>query len=503
VADSHQPAVIASHVSKSFPGVRALRDVSFELEAGEVHGLVGENGAGKSTLVKMIAGAYTPDEGLIEVSGHALHSGDPRAAAAAGVATIYQELTTVPELSAAENVFLGHPPRRLGVVQRRAMRRQFAGIAERVGVELDPKARAGSLSVALRQMLEIMRALAAGRRVLIMDEPTASLGPHEREALYRTVRELRASGHSIIYITHDLDEVLALADRVTVMREGQVVQTRPASEWNAGSLVESMLGRAHRPASTRRVAVSDEDALRVEGLSMPGALRDVDLHVRRGEILGIAGLVGSGRSELLRALAGAEPTAHGRMLVRGQEVSWPRSVRAALARGIALAPEDRKAEGLVLGLSGATNVVLSDLGEVASAGVISRRRVREQARRASERLAFDPKRLSAPAGTLSGGNQQKLVISKWLHRRPDVLLLDEPTRGVDVGAKLELYDHARRLADEGMAIVVVSSELEEVVEVSDRVLVFAQGQAIATLAHGEATVERILALVFRVSDEAA
>jgi ABC-type sugar transport system ATPase subunit len=468
--------------------------------AGEVHGLVGENGAGKSTLVKIITGAYAPDSGTVEVFGEQLALGDPRAHQMAGVAAIYQELSIVPEMSATANVFLGHP-RRIGpLVSTAANRRAFNELAAKLGLSIDANLRAGSLPIATQQLIEIMRALAADHRLLIMDEPTASLGPQERERLFEIVRGLRDEGVTVIYISHDLEEVLLLADRVSVMRDGELVAVKLASDWTKESLVTAMLGHVLLKPPPRRRTISSDEALRVEGLAIPGVLEDISFAVRRGEILGLAGLVGSGRTELLRALAGDDPSASGRLFVRGTEAQWPRTIRQALAYGIALAPEDRKAQGLVLSLSAAANVTLTDMSRISGGGVLSERKRLSRARSILDPLAFDTARLDDATSTFSGGNQQKLVVGKWLHRRPDILLLDEFTRGIDIGAKAEMLSVISRLAGEGMALVVVSSELEEVAECADRIAVLGKGRLLGMLDGREASVERILRLVFAVEE---
>jgi ABC-type sugar transport system ATPase subunit len=500
LSEARTPALRAQRIHKSFPGVRALHDVDFDLRADEVHGLVGENGAGKSTLVKIITGAYDADAGLVEAFGHEVRHGDPRARRRTGIAAIYQEVTIVPEMSAAANVFLGRPQRRGPFVSRSDTHRAFRQLTTRLGLKIDPDVRAGSLSVANQQMLEIMRALAADHRILIMDEPTASLGPAERERLYETIRGLREEGVATVYVSHQLDEVLALCDRVSVMRNGELVATEPVERWTKESLVTAMLGHVPLKPPPQRRTISEEEVLRVEGLTVPGVLEDISFTLRRGEILGLAGLVGSGRTELLRALAGADAGAEGRLFVRGQERPWPRTVRSALALGIALAPEERKSQGLVLSLSAAANVSLTDMQTVASGPVLRGRRRLQRAAEIMRPLAFDASRLREPAGSFSGGNQQKLVVGKWLHRRPDVLLMDEFTRGIDVGAKAEMLAVVERLAAEGMSIIIVSSELEEVVEAADRVLVLARGRLIGELGHADASVERILRLAFEVEE---
>jgi ABC-type sugar transport system ATPase subunit len=350
-------------------------------------------------------------------------------------------------------------------------------------------------------MLELMRALAAAHRVLLMDEPTASLGPAERERLYETIHGLREEGVATVYVSHNLDEVLALCDRVSVMRDGELVSTQPVERWTKESLVTAMLGHIPLKPPPQRRAIAEEEVLRVEGLRVPGVLEEISFTLRRGEILGLGGLVGSGRTELLRALAGADANADGRLFVGGQERSWPRTVRSALALGIALAPEDRKSQGLVLSLSAAANVSLTDMRTVASGPVLRERRRLQRVAEIMRPLAFDTSRLREPAGSFSGGNQQKLVLGKLLHRRPDVLLMDEFTRGIDVGAKAETLAVVTRLAAEGMSIIIVSSEFEELVEGADRVLVLARGRLIGELGQAEASVERILRLVFEVEEQ--
>ena len=495
-------AVVVRGLSKLFPGVHALKDVDFELRTGEVHGLVGENGAGKSTLIKVLAGAYSPDGGTVEIFGQRIAAHGPRAQQRAGVATIHQELTIVPEMSAASNVFLGRPKTKGPFVARRAMDQRFRELAAQLGTDINPRARAGALSVANQQVLEIMRALEADHRILIMDEPTASLGPNERDRLYETVRAVRQSGTPVIYISHDLDEVLALCDRISVMRDGEKVATDDASTWTKERLVNSMLGEALRKPALRAPSARAVEVLRAEDITVPGLVHGVSFSLHAGEILGIAGLVGAGRTELLRALVGAQLGATGRLFIDDRERPLPGSIRRALALGIALTPEDRKVEGLVLSRSGFANITLTDLKAIATGPFLSETRRRTAAEGIAPALAFDPSRLGVEAGTLSGGNQQKLVVGKWLHRKPRILLMDEPTRGIDVGAKVEMFAMMRRLADQGMAIVMVSSELEEVIEAADRSMVLANGRQVAMLERSEASLERVLNLVFDVAGDA-
>jgi ABC-type sugar transport system ATPase subunit len=483
-------------LSKRFPGVRALIDVDLELRQGEVHGLVGENGAGKSTVLKVVSGVHRPDAGEVFVDGRELRYGSPRASREAGIAVIYQELTIVPDMTAAENVFLSGADNPATVRTRSQLRSRFESLARRLDISVDPFARAGSLSVAHQQQLEIMRSLDGRRRVILMDEPTAALGRHEREALYRIIATLRASGLGVIYISHDLGEVGRLCDRVSVMRDGRLVATHDRGAATKDDLVAEMLGSAVLTAPRARRRPDAREVLRIDGLTVPGVVTDVSFALRRGEILGLAGLVGAGRTEILRALAGAEPPAQGRMFRDGREVAWPRSVRAGLRQGIALAPEDRKTQGLVLSRTGAENVVMSDMRPVARAGVIRDRQRHEAAARACRPLGFDADRLGEPVLSFSGGNQQKLALAKWIHRGPSILLVDEPTRGIDVGAKAEVLGVLRRLADDGLSVIFVSSELEEVVEATDRALVIAGGGLAANLEGAELTVDRILQVVF-------
>jgi ABC-type sugar transport system ATPase subunit len=361
---------------------------------------------------------------------------------------------------------------------------------------------AGTLSVANQQMIEILRAVQTDQNVLIMDEPTAPLGPYERARLYDLISRLKESGVAIIFISHDLDEVLQLSDRVSVMREGLLVETRTAAKWTKDTLVQAMLGDVQIVPGKKRTQASEQELLHVSNLGLPGRLSDLSFGLHEGEILGIAGLVGAGRTEVLRSIAGAEPSSEGSMRFAGADCSWPRTVREAIGRGIVLAPEDRKRQGLVLSRSSLSNLMLADLYAVAAGFVIDRRKTRTRGETLARQLGFNAERLDTEALNLSGGNQQKLVLGKWLNRKPKILLLDEPTRGIDLGAKQEIFQAIRRLSDEGMGVILVSSDLEEVVEHSDRVLVMARGRQIEILDGHDATVERILNLIFAVESRA-
>jgi ABC-type sugar transport system ATPase subunit len=489
-------------LTKAFPGVRALHGLDLDVLRGEVHGLVGENGAGKSTLIKLIAGAYRPDEGIVELFGHRLDHASPREAQKAGVAVIYQERSIVPELSAAANVFLGRARTKGPFISRRATLERFQELAESLGAEINPDVRAGSLSVADQQLLEIMRALNLNQRILIMDEPTTALGAPERKRLHGIISELRQKELAIIFISHDLDEVLTLSDRVTVMRDGELVATKKVAEWTKGTLVGAMLGGMSLSQASQRSTKLGAEILRVEEFSIPGIIGDLSFSLREGEILGIAGLIGSGRTEILRALAGVDRGAYGRFVINGKECKWPRNVTQSLAYGIAYAPEDRKVQGLVLDLDGVANVTLANLASTSRYGIIDSRKRYEQAAEVSSGVGFYVERLRAPVNTLSGGNQQKLVVGKWLNCRPRILLLDEPTQGIDVGAKAELFSVIAELAAAGMAVIFVSSEFEEVVNVSDRVLVIGNGELLGELSKEAASVKDILDLLFNVAGTA-
>ena len=497
-AQAKEPLLVAADISKSFPGVHAVRNVTFELRVGEVHGLVGANGAGKSTFIRILAGAIQPDSGNITLAGWPLVIGSPREGRSSGISAIYQELTLIPEMSALSNVFVGNLLRKGPFLDVGAMRRRFDELVARMELSILASAKASSLSIANQQMIEIMRALQAKNSVLIMDEPTAPLGPPERRRLYDLIAQLKTENTSIIFISHDLDEVLNVCDRVSIMRDGRMVDTRSADKWSKASLVGAMLGEVEIFSGTRSLTKNAEEVLQVKKVSIPKRLFDVGFSLHRGEILGIAGLVGSGRTELLHALAGADATATGRMVIDGAERPLPRSIREAVGLGIALVPEDRKTQGLVLSRTALSNIMLPGLSSVATGSVINGGALRRRATELARQIGFDPARLVSMAGTLSGGNQQKLVIGKWLQRQPRILLLDEPSRGIDVGAKQEIFRTIRRLADAGAAVILVSSDLEEVVDHADNILVISRGHVVGAFSHAEASVKRILNLIFAV-----
>ncbi len=485
------PLLQMTDITKSFPGVKALRGVDLELPSSHVLAVVGENGAGKSTLMKIVAGAYTADTGQVVVGGRRLGAG-PAAALAAGVAVIYQELSLVPEMSVAENLLLGRMPQRAGLLDRRSARRRAHEVLTRVGLrDLDPDTRVATLGLNVRQLVEVAKALAKDARILVMDEPTAALQAHDIEELFTVVRGLRDEGLGIVYISHHLDEVFALADSVMVLRDGSVVESRPLADWTEPELVRAMVARDLDLLYPWRPRELGEVVLEARDLVRPPRLHGVSLQVRAGEIVGVVGIAGAGRTDLLKALCGAEPPVSGQVLLDGKPVRI-RSPRAAIGLGIVYAPEDRKLEGLVLGASIEENIALSSFRILTRAGWINRRKQRQLAEQASKRFAIRAPSVRTTAGTLSGGNQQKVVLARVTQVGPRVVLLDEPTRGVDVGAKAEVYEHALQLAEQGTAVLLVSSELPEVLGMSDRVLVMRQGRVVRELPRDQADQESVM-----------
>ena len=494
------PVMRMMEIEKIYPGVNALKGVDLDVFDSEVHALVGENGAGKSTLLKIACGALERTAGKIELEDTPVEFQHPSEARAAGVVAVYQELTIIPGLSAMANVFLGRETSKFGFVNRDVMLKDYEALQHQLDVRIDPDRPAGTLSIADQQSLEIMRGLVVDAKILILDEPTASIGLHEREALYSTVQKLRARGVAILLISHDLDEVFHLSDQITVLREGQKAGSRRANEWTRESLVGAMLGERRSTAvSTRRVSTwqpTEEKLLEATDVSVPGKVHGVSFAVKRGEVLGIAGLVGAGRTELFRALVGMEPGSSGKLRINGKHIPWPSNPRTAREAGIALAPEDRKQQGLVLGLSSFANVTLPNPWKSSRVGFLSERHEINRARPVTERLGLQKGALTREARTLSGGNQQKLVLAKWLEMNVTVLLVDEPTRGVDIGAKIELFTVLESLARSGVGVVMVSSEIEEVMDNSDRVLVLSRGRLIGEVQGRTTTKDDVIKLIF-------
>ncbi|GFE17153.1 ribose import ATP-binding protein RbsA 2 [Streptomyces glebosus] len=495
-------------VTKSFPGVRALDGVDLTLCAGEVHVLLGENGAGKSTLIKMLSGAHRPDEGRLLVDGDEVTVRSAQDAERLGIATIYQEFNLVPGLTVAENIFLGRQPRtRLGLVDKKTMRTRAAELLRRVRLDVSPNTPVAELGIARLQMVEIAKALSLDARVLIMDEPTAVLTSEEVETLFEIVRELRDAGVGIIFITHHLEEIGALGDRVTVLRDGRSVAEVPAST-DEDELIRLMVGRdIAEQYPRRRPDEPGAPLLRVRGLTRNGTtagpvFEGIDFEVRAGEVVGLAGLVGAGRTEVIRAIFGVDRYDAGTVEIDGKELARG-DVRAAMRAGLGLVPEDRKGQGLVLDASLQDNLTLARLDRDTRGGLVDRGAQRREAATAAERLKVRMSGLGQSARTLSGGNQQKIVIGKWLLTDTRLLILDEPTRGIDVGAKVEIYQLINELTAAGRAVLMISSDLPEVLGMSDRVLVMSQGRLAGELSAEEATQDAVMELALQAPGAAS
>ena len=483
-------------ISKSFPGVKSLQDVDFSVDAGEIHALVGENGAGKSTLIKIISGAYVPDQGTIELDGRKVAWTDPREAQSAGIHVIYQELALFPELTVAENVFINDQPiNRLGIIDYGRMKQGADDALRRLGAKIDVRRRVKELTVADKQMVEIARAFVGAVKVLILDEPTAVVSGREVDLLFDRLIALRVSGVAIIYISHRLEEIFRIADRVTVLKDGLKVATRATAEVNRDQLISLMVGRAlsdvfpPRPAIPRAAPV----LLRAEGISVGTRVKNASLVLRSGEIVGLAGLVGSGRTELAQAIFGGLPIDAGKIEIDGKSLTTI-SPRHSIEAGVGLLTEDRKGEGLLMHLSVAANIVAPRLSEVASGSFINLRAENKIGAQEIARFAIAAPGPQAAVSGLSGGSQQKVLFSRWVRACRRVLLLDEPTRGIDVGAKVEIYRIIRQLADGGFAILMISSELLEIVGMCDRTLVMCEGSIAGELAGAAITEEAIMAL---------
>ncbi|NEY30677.1 ATP-binding cassette domain-containing protein [Streptomyces sp. PRKS01-65] len=487
------PVLALRDVSKSFGAVRALRDVRLELLPGEVHALAGENGAGKSTLIKTLAGVHRPDTGQVLLDGRPVVFHGPGDARDAGIAVIYQEPTLFPDLTVAENIFMGRQPRRsLGRIDHRATRAATAELMRRLGVDLGPDRPARGLSIADQQIVEIAKALSFDARVLIMDEPTAALTGPEVARLFEVVRSLREQGAAVLFVSHRLEEIFRVCQRVTTLRDGAWIATEPLAGMTEDDLVRRMVGRDLDELYPRQDVTPGEVALSVRRLTREGVFTDVSFEVRRGEIVGLAGLVGAGRTEVARAVFGIDRWDAGEVEVGGRPlVSGAPS--AAMAAGLALVPEDRRAQGLVMDLSIERNIGLTGLRTTVRAGLMDRRAERGRARDWAVRLQVKYARLADAVSTLSGGNQQKVVLAKWLATRPEVLIVDEPTRGIDVGTKAEVHRLLSTLAADGVAVLMISSDLPEVLGMADRVLVMHEGRLTAEIDRADATEETVLA----------
>ncbi len=488
-----EPAVLELQgIGKSFPGVRALKGVSFNVRAGEVHALLGENGAGKSTLIKIISGVHAPDTGIMRMDGQALRLAGPHEARRAGIATIYQELLLFPELTVAENIFMGHAPRRpWAALDWTATRAEAQRLLDSLDIgDLDAAQIVGTLSVGNRQRVEILRALSQDARILIMDEPTAALTEHDVQRLFGIVHRLRDRGVGVIYISHRLDEIFVVADRVTVLRDGEHVATARVSDTSADELVHMMVGRRIESLFPKIEVPIGAPTLELRDVVRRPRTNGVSLTVRAGEIVGLAGLVGSGRSELAQIVFGITPAHSGEILVSGTPASV-RSPAQARRLGIAYVPEDRATQGLVRPMSVRENLSMAVLADLAHAGFIDHAAEDRLAAESVRQFRIRTSGIEQEANKLSGGNQQKIVLGKWLATEPKILILDEPTRGIDVGAKAEIHRLMGELAGKGLAILMISSELPEILGMSDRVLVMREGRIVAELPRREATQERV------------
>jgi rhamnose transport system ATP-binding protein len=497
------PLLELRSAAKSFGAVKALIDGSVTLHPGEAHALLGENGAGKSTLVKILAGVHHPDSGELLVEGAPVTFSGPADAKAAGIAIIYQEPTLFPDLSVAENIFMGRQPvGRARSIDRRAMNAEARAIFGRLGVVLDPARPARGLSVADQQIVEIAKALSLDAKVLVMDEPTAALTSVEVQRLFDVMRTLRSHGAAVLFISHRLEEVYACCQRVTIMRDGRFVRTAPIEDVTIDDIIRSMVGRELDSLFPKSDTAPGEVVLEVEGLAREKAFSDISFTVRRGEIVALAGLVGAGRTEVARAIFGIDRRTAGSVRVLGKELP-PGSPQAAMRAGVALVPEDRRQQGLVMEMGIDQNVALASLGRLRRFGLIRRSSERALATTWAQRLQLKFGRLKNPVATLSGGNQQKVVLGKWLARTPALLIVDEPTRGIDVGTKAEVHRLIDQLCADGTAVLMISSELPEVLGMADRVLVLHEGRMTAELSRSEATEDAVMRAASGIPAEVA
>ena len=489
------PLLEMQGISKSFPGVKALSDVSIVLDRGEVLGIVGENGAGKSTLMKILAGVFHADAGEVRLDGQRFAPRRPRDALDRGIIVIHQELSLVAERSVAENIFLGNlPSGRLGGVRRAALHREARRLLDRVGLAVAPQTRVRALSVAQAQLVEIARALSRAARVIVLDEPTATLTTAEQRLLFATIGTLREQGVGLVFISHHLEEVFEVCDRVTVLRDGAAVETRRVAEWNQASLIQAMVNRPIDALFPARHARIGEVLLQVDGLACAGRFEGASFTVRAGEVVGLGGLIGAGRSEVLKTIYGALPRSAGRVRI-GDATPRLRAPRDAIAAGVALVPEDRKGEGLVLAFAVRDNVALSTLPRVAwLRSILVRARIDRLADHAVRSLRIRTPGIRQTVRSLSGGNQQKVVLGRALTTSPKLFLLDEPTRGIDIGAKVEVYRLINGLAESGAAVLVVSSDMIELLGLSDRILVMRAGRLAGTVERSDFSQERIMQL---------
>ena len=492
-----------NQITKRFPGVQALDRVSFAIDRGSCHALIGENGAGKSTLGKILAGVYVSDGGEIQLDGRKIHPANPLVARQLGIAMVHQELAFCPNLTVAENLCLGDLPRRAGWVHRPRMRARARAMLREIEADLDVDQPIGELSTGQEQIVQIAAAVGTRAQIIVMDEPTSSLSAHESEHLFHLLAHLKQRGITVIYISHRMEEVFQLCDRVTVLRDGCHVATEKTSETNPDRVIHQMIGRDVVSGTPKHLAPQiGEQVLRVENLASPGKFKNVSFALRAGEVLGVAGLVGAGRSELAQAVFGLDLAATGKIFVHGRELP-PGSVSAALAAGIGLLPEDRKRLGLVLAMNCRENTSLAALNRLTRFGCVRRREERALVHRYTDRLRVKAPSIEAIVASLSGGNQQKIAIAKWLARECDILIVDEPTRGIDVGTKAEIHQLLDELACQGIALLVVSSELPEIMNLSRRILVMRDGEVVGELDRADFSQARLLRLMAGVAAAAA
>ncbi|HKN30547.1 MAG TPA: sugar ABC transporter ATP-binding protein [Roseiarcus sp.] len=502
------PLLVMRDIDKRFQGVKALSSASLEVAAGEIMAVVGQNGAGKSTLIKVLTGAYRRDSGTIEFAGASIDFASPQQAQRGGVSTIYQEINLVPFRSVAENIFLGREYRRYGLLDWRRMNAEAADLLRRFAVEIDVRRPLMDFSTAIQQMVAIARAVSFKARLVIMDEPTSSLDEREVAVLFDVMRRLRSEGVSVIFISHRLDELFQVCDRVTVMRDGRTVMTSRMADVDKLHLIAAMLGRdietvrSHATGFSAAVAKAGGEVLSAEGLRIGRRVRDARVEVKAGQIVGLAGLLGSGRTETARAIFGADPPDAGVIRVLGKDVS-PREPSDAIALGVGYCSEDRKADGIIPDMSVRENITLAILPRLVKMGVVDEARQRAIVDKFMKRLAIKASNVEQKIRELSGGNQQKVLLARWLCTDPKLLILDEPTRGIDVGAKAEIQSLIRELADQGLGVLMISSELEEITEGADRVFVLSDGRTVADLPHAEASASAIMAAMAHDADAAA
>jgi len=489
------------HISKTFPGVVALEDVCLELRRGEVHVLLGENGAGKSTLVKILSGAYQKSSGEIFIEGEKTEIKNPKQAQELGISIIYQELNLVSQLSAAENIFLGKEPvKTFGVIDFKKLFAQSQQLLDELGVRINSKSLIKNLGIAEQQMVEVAKALSFRSKILIMDEPTSALTEEEIKELFQTIKRLKKKGVAIIYISHRIEELFEIGDKVTVLRDGKYIDTKNIAETNSAELIRLMVNRELNEQFPKQVAKKGDEILRVESLAKKNKLYDINFCLYQGEVLGIAGLLGSGRTELARAIFGIDKIDAGKIIIKGQRKNLT-SPRDSINLGIGLLTEDRKSQGLVLNLSLRDNICLPNLDMFSNYGVVNSQQENLTAKKYIRELRIKTPSFKQKVINLSGGNQQKVVVSKWLCSQADILIFDEPTRGIDVGSKVEIYQLMNQLTAAGVGIIMISSELPEILGMSDRILVMCQGRINGEFTRQEATPEKILQRALGVVDD--